>query len=454
MCPEADFPVFSPGIRGEDGESRHILLHDRRLAWAEVNDSALRIAQDLRHGVPGERIARGIADAHAISYATALQQVALTEQQLRAAMLLDPPNAGPQTPRRLTRLCVEVTNRCNLRCPHCYAECGTAGLPGSDLSFEGFCGMLDEFVRLRGRRITLTGGEPLIHPRFRELVQRCREAAVEISVLTNGVAVDSGWAGFLADNADSVQVSLDGSTPEIHDRIRGTGSFARSCAAIERLRAAGVRELATSTTIMGHNVHDLMDILVLTERLGVSAAHFKPVCHVGSAAAHWSWISIEGVREAVAEFFRQVVRIRLERRLSVNAVCDLGGVVIPVAPRALDQGGHPSCDVGRALYILGDGTISACSFLPPEYARLGNIATDSLEAVMCSEQMANACRIVQERKAAAPACRVCPWRGICQGGCAGRAWDVSGSRLGTDEFCEYRDWFYRENFTRILEASA
>ena len=70
---------------------------------------------------------------------------------------------------RLTTAMLELTYACNLDCTFCYNDLGLEGRP---LSLDQYCTLLDDLAALGALQVTLTGGEPLAHPRFFEIGRR------------------------------------------------------------------------------------------------------------------------------------------------------------------------------------------------------------------------------------------------------------------------------------------
>lgn len=158
----------------------------------------------------------------------------------------------------LTLIIVKLTARCNLDCPYCY-EFNLADTSWKDspkkMSNEVFDALLmrvrNHAERFGQRRVHFSfhGGEPTLvgARRFEELCVRARRTLddmdVRLSLQTNGVLVDKGWAELLKRNNINVGVSLDGPRA-IHDAVRfdhrGRGSHERVLRGIEALQYAGV----------------------------------------------------------------------------------------------------------------------------------------------------------------------------------------------------------------------
>jgi MoaA/NifB/PqqE/SkfB family radical SAM enzyme len=119
---------------------------------------------------------------------------------------------------------IELTNRCNLACGHCFDERHAAtGVLALDI--------IDRVVT-EGRQcdishLSFTGGEPTLHPNFPEIVERVRAAGYTFSLVSNGSTFPRFYSLFMqsGNSFRGATFSLDGAREETHDRLRGTGSF-------------------------------------------------------------------------------------------------------------------------------------------------------------------------------------------------------------------------------------
>ncbi len=161
----------------------------------------------------------------------------------------------------LRYLLLHITDRCNLRCRHCFI-----GEPGStDLPMEKIMAAVDEFEEMQGLRLLISGGEPLLHREFWQLNGLLAGRDLRTILLSNGTLIDEQAA--LRLRFHEVQISLDGMRAA-HDFIRGEGNFERSVAAVRRLTAAGVR-VSIATMIHSRNLQDFDELAGLIEELGV-----------------------------------------------------------------------------------------------------------------------------------------------------------------------------------------
>lgn len=132
---------------------------------------------------------------------------------------------------------VELTRRCNLRCVHCYAGPAAAADGAAELSAAEWRRVLDEVTRAGCLYLLLTGGEPLLRPDFREIYRHAKENGLLVTLFTNATLVDEAMADFFAELPPrSIEISLYGAGPAVHDAITGVpGSFQKGLQGIRRL---------------------------------------------------------------------------------------------------------------------------------------------------------------------------------------------------------------------------
>ena len=182
---------------------------------------------------------------------------------------------------------VQMTNRCNINCLHCYVSSHPYGAFG--LSRERLLDLVDELDEQGIHRLALSGGEPLA--RADECLATLKHAKGRFSLLllTNAMLITDRIAERIADLQPVVRVSVDGSSAERHDQMRGAGSFVRTMRGIERLLSAGFPHdnLEFFSTLTADAMGEISGILGLAERLGVTRLKFEPVSRTGRAIETW-----------------------------------------------------------------------------------------------------------------------------------------------------------------------
>lgn len=182
---------------------------------------------------------------------------------------------------------MDVTRRCNLKCVMCqqnrHVAHEDAGLPWYDKDHEmplsSWVNVLDQ-VRPFRPWLTVTGGEPLLYPDIKGLIEATKERDLVLDITTNGTLL-KGMADFLVDvGVEMVFVSLDG-PEDVHDRIRGVvGSYGRTIEGIQALveerdsRGSLGPVVVINCTMTRDNLHTLPEMVPLALRHNVNLLQF------------------------------------------------------------------------------------------------------------------------------------------------------------------------------------
>jgi len=199
-----------------------------------------------------------------------------------------------------------LTRRCNLKCVHCYSDSDAREYPG-ELNWEQCVGVVDDLARFGVPAVLLSGGEPLIHPRFFDLAADARSKGLRLTLSTNGTLIDLPAAQRLKDLGFSyVGISLDG-MGETHDRFRGrTGAFALAVQAFKNCKL--VRQKAgLRLTLSRHNIDDLDRILDFIEHQEIERVCFYHLVPSGRGA-NLVDVSHDDTRRAVDKILDRAAR--------------------------------------------------------------------------------------------------------------------------------------------------
>ena len=160
---------------------------------------------------------------------------------------------------------IEIADRCNEVCIHCYQVQGQKG----EMSTEEIFRVLEELAEMGVLFLTLSGGEPTLRSDFLQIVERARELKFAVKVYSNGLRVDEKMASALAKLAiQEFQTSLYSPRPEIHDWVTNVpGSFTKTVNAVKALRSRGV-PVVVKSPLMNFNVDDYDAHIALIESLG------------------------------------------------------------------------------------------------------------------------------------------------------------------------------------------
>ncbi|MEX0600692.1 MAG: radical SAM protein, partial [Rhodothermales bacterium] len=142
-----------------------------------------------------------------------------------------------------------LTRKCNLKCPHCYMEGGTA--EENELTTDECLSLIDEMRALGTEMLILTGGEPLLRRDIYEIARTASESGIWVVMGTNGVLVTDRVAEKMVEcGVKGVGISLDSIDPEKHNRFRGgPNAWQHSVRALDTCRRHGL-EVLGQTTVM------------------------------------------------------------------------------------------------------------------------------------------------------------------------------------------------------------
>lgn len=168
---------------------------------------------------------------------------------------------------------LQVTNRCNLRCRHCYI----AEASHQDLSKKQIQKVFEEFEEIQGLRLLLSGGEPLLHSHFWEINDLLQKYDFRTILLSNGTLVTQEVAKRLC--VHEVQISLDG-MEEGHESLRGRATFEKTLMAIDHLQEANIR-VSVATMIHRKNLSEFDQIASLLQSKNIDEWNVDIPCLEG-----------------------------------------------------------------------------------------------------------------------------------------------------------------------------
>ena len=199
----------------------------------------------------------------------------------------------------MSRLVVELTNRCNLRCLHCYGERHAAT---GELSLDILDKVLREGKDSGIEHLSFTGGEPTMHRQFGEVVRRVCDAGYTFGFVSNGSTLPRIYRLLLRYRAafKGATFSLDGAREQTHDALRGKGSFRQV------MRAATVcvaKDLAFTLNMVltARNRGEVGEMVSLAARLGSRAVRFGHLMPTPDTAARGLDLTPQEHREVEAE---------------------------------------------------------------------------------------------------------------------------------------------------------
>lgn len=258
----------------------------------------------------------------------------------------------------LKRIDIAIYSGCNLRCKHCYQ----ADLKNSEicLSYEKIKDVLLNCKDLGAYELTITGGEPLLHPNFFRILNLANKLGYKKIVFTNGTLIDENTANnFENYNVEAVQISLDGPR-DIHDWIRGEGTFEKVLQGITLLVNRDINVIV-NTQLTGNLLNHIAEWIKFLESLGISEVRFTITALLGDAKKNRVMTPMSYI-----ERLRELLTIDIEQRKFCKNLSKCGALI-------------------NNLAINYDGNVYPCEFFRSlAHYSLGNIYHETLEQIYLS----------------------------------------------------------------------
>jgi MoaA/NifB/PqqE/SkfB family radical SAM enzyme len=186
----------------------------------------------------------------------------------------------------------QITNECNLACLHCIEESGPGKAFKDELARDEVLGVIDQLMEHEVPYLSFSGGEPMLHPHFYEMVERVTSRGSQLKIETNGHYLSPENCARLKDlGVKAVQVSLDGATSATFGRMRVRGEFDKTVQGIRNLATAGV-PIEVNFSPAAFNIHEAARIVDFAHELGAFSFYSGRTMFTGNAVKAWRHLKV------------------------------------------------------------------------------------------------------------------------------------------------------------------
>jgi SynChlorMet cassette radical SAM/SPASM protein ScmF len=333
------------------------------------------------------------------------------------------------------------TESCNLRCIHCWIHPYYApdvkayrAQNRDNVTPNTMGGVIRAALPLGLQHIKFTGGEPLLNPYFFDYLQCFAGYKLDFSIETNATLLDDAAARELkAYRIRHLSTSLDGSTPETHENIRGVaGSFSQALNGIRALIDNGFSPQVIFC-LQQSNAHDLEDTIRLAMDLKIRSFEINPLIRIGND--HNPRHACRGL--SIEQLLQLETKVEKDYPQHFPGICV--NLYLPPALKGmqlLSQSCLYSCRIFNICGILSNGDVSVCGIGRRKKALvMGNVATDSIAEIWQKGHLFQAIRRDVPRHLEG-ICGSCLFRHHCLGFCRADALYGGRNLLEPNAFCQ------------------
>ena len=338
------------------------------------------------------------------------------------------------------------TQACNLKCVHCYQDACTKPLP-DEMDLEQKLRFIDEMADEYIPFLALAGGEPLMGRHFWEVLQRCQERHIHVTVASNGTLLTPETCRKLRDRGVKyVEISVDSATAEKHDEFRGIpGAWQRTVDGIRNVVATPGMRAGLAACVSKFNVNEVDAMIQMAVDLGCSTfVHFNyiPVGRgvqndvhdldpdqrelVLEKLSRWLQTGQIGIMSTAPQFGRSCyMHADLDGRMALGHAGSAPGSKIRVLAKYIGGCGSARCYCS----VQPNGDVTPCVYIP--HRIIGNLKEKSMREIWQNNVYFETLTVRDNLK---DHCHICDYRPVC-GGCRARADAYTGDILAGDPGC-------------------
>ncbi|SMQ71919.1 radical SAM protein [Agreia sp. VKM Ac-1783] len=316
---------------------------------------------------------------------------------------------------------VQITERCNLHCAHCFVSSMKSGADMDVTDYE--LKVLPRLIAAGVERVTLTGGEPFVHPNILEFCRATIRAGLPVGICTNATQTTLAQMAELSEMGDvHINVSFDGFRSETHGKFRGDrSSFDLTEKTTRQFASFGLLQGLLSTPNALTDADEFADLCEFAAEIGAEYVLMNPLSAFGRG------IKSKNRLEAGRERMRAIAKVTA--RFNTTS---LELVQIRFPNDDLPLGG---CDAGKFVYVFTDGETAVCPYLvfaarnPLSRHEANEFLVSNILEADVAEDLANYDFHSRYEVGNNETCRSCSLAGGCGKGCPA-AVIADGYRIG------------------------
>ncbi len=279
--------------------------------------------------------------------------------------------------RRVRKLRLSLTDKCNLRCHYCMPLDATFRDEKENLSPDEYADIIQDLCGYGLQELRITGGEPLMRKSFREIIQKLSSLPLKkIAMTTNGVFLDQYFEDLLKHRVHHLNVSLDSLNEKTFEAITHGKHLIRILNNIETARKLQFEVKINVVSMRGVNDHELFDFVEYSKTTGVEV-RFLEIMRIGEALGKQEdqFLSSMELISRLKEKFSLTPVVKDYDSTSTNYILDNGARIGFISSES-----NAFCGQCSRWRLSADGVMRAC-LLKDDGISLKNTTTKEREAI-------------------------------------------------------------------------
>jgi SynChlorMet cassette radical SAM/SPASM protein ScmF len=336
---------------------------------------------------------------------------------------------------------IYLSDNCNLRCRHCWiVPRFTDGKPdpGRIVNVEALMAAVKEAKTIGLCAAKLTGGEPMLHPRFMEVVDRLTAENLNLYMETNGTLLSAEDARHLKEksNLSFISLSLDGADAKTHDTFRGVpGCFDAALRGLGHLTDAGYKNVQVIMSVHRGNRDQIEPLVKLVAGRGAGSVKLNPVTRTGRGIAMHE--RGEGLDFDELMALSRWIDTEFGPQAPVEVFLNVPPALASLRKLGRTGGSCGDCGVRGIIGILGTNQYALCGIgtTCPEFI-YGELGKDSVRDIWLNNPTISFLRKALADVDSFPGiCARCMFARYCRTGCVTDNYMRSGQLVATEWMC-------------------
>lgn len=336
------------------------------------------------------------------------------------------------------QMTLEVTECCNLDCAFCYND--SSSKKRNFMEMDCFVKIIDK-AKDNNIAVHLSGGEPLTHPKIMEMLQYLVQKEVKFTLATNGILLTKEIINFLANFLDSyIQISLDGATADIDDKIRQSGHYNQVISVMNSLNEKGFKNGTIKMVVNQLNYNQIEEYFSLAKRYNFMP-EYTFLIKSGRAKKNWEYLELSD--ELVLKLRGEIRKLFKTNREYIRMLkADSNFLDLYVKSISYTNECHFNKDDFRMFPLIRfDGSVQPCQGLRQEEYCIGNLAKQDIKEILSTKNkllrdFLDKVRLRRE-KLEQDTCKKCTLNQKCGKGCIAESIQ-NGDFYGVSLKCEIR----------------